>query len=57
MRRFVLLLLCLCSLTGCHYFGHKGRSQAALTRDPERRDSVSSMSAAEKEAQKQLSTW
>jgi hypothetical protein len=56
MRRFVLILLCLFSLAGCHYFQPKG-THATKTRDPERADAVGSMSAAEKEAQKQLSNW
>ena len=59
MRRLVILMLCLSSISGCHGVGSRAKSKnrATYSADPERVESVGSMSAADAEAKKQLENW
>jgi hypothetical protein len=55
MRFALLILMCLSAFTGCHAPGPRKPIQQAV--DPDRRDAVKSMGAAEKEANQQLNKW
>jgi hypothetical protein len=59
MQRLILVLLILTSLTGCHGTGAHARSKqrAATSIEPERREAVDSMRAAQTEASQQLNNW
>jgi len=59
MRRFFLVLLFLCSLAGCHNAGSriKNKQRAGQVTDPERVESIETMSAAETEARRQMNNW
>jgi hypothetical protein len=53
--RMVLILFCLSAVPGCHAAGPRKPAQQVV--DPDKRDAIESMGAAEKEANQQLNKW